>query len=262
MARMKKRVALVAALASACLLLAAVADAELVERGNLFVKFDGGIAPAALPREAKAPISVQVDGTIRVLSGERPPALRSISIAINRGGVLDTRGLPICRRSQIEPATTQQALDACRSALVGEGRYVGAMALPEQNRFPLQGRILAFNAIVDGQRAILAHVYGADPVPNSRIIVFHIHRTHGTFGTVFTAALPARLNRSGYLKQISLELRRTFVYRGAKRSYLSAACAAPAGVDIASFPFSRVSMTFADGRKLASTLVRTCRVQK
>src|SRR3954449_1140677 len=252
----------VCVLALGCLFVAAIADAELVERGNLFVKFDGGIAPTALPRTAKAPISVRVDGTVRVLSGERPPALRHISIAINRGGILDTRGLPTCRRSQLEPATSQQALEACRPALVGEGRYVGALALPEQDRFPLQGRVLAFNAIVGGQRAILAHVYGSEPVPNSRVIVFRIRKEHGTFGTVFSAALPARLNRSGYLKKISLNLRRTYVYRGRKHSYLSAACAAPTGFTSAVFPFSRVSMTFADGRRLASTLIRSCRVQK
>lgn len=260
---MTKRLAAVAALASACLLLAAIANAELVARGNLFVKFEGGIAPTALPRTARAPISVRVDGTIRVLAGsEHPPALRQISIAINRGGVLDTRGLPTCRRFQIEPATTRQALEACGPALVGEGRYVGALALPEQDRFPLQGRILAFNSVINGKRAILAHVYGSDPVPNSRIIVFHIRQGHGTFGTIFTAALPARLNRSGYLKKISLELRRSFVYRGHRHSYLSAACSAPAGFASATFPFSRVAMTFADGRKLSSTLIRTCRVQK
>jgi hypothetical protein len=262
MARMRKRATLVAALASACLFVAAIARAELVEQGNLFVKFDGGIAPTALPRTEKAPISVRVDGTVRILSGERPPALRHISIAINRGGVLDSRGLPTCRRAQIEPATTAQALEACRPALVGEGHYLGALALPEQDSFPLQGRVLAFNAVVDGQRAILAHVYGSDPVPNSRIIVFHIRKGQGTFGTIFSAALPARLNHSGYLRKISLELRRTFVYRGQKHSYLSAACSAPAGFTSATFPFSRVSMTFADGRTLSSTLIRSCRVQR
>jgi hypothetical protein len=251
------------ALAVTFLLGVSLANAELVERGNLFVKFDGGILPTALPRTARAPIAVRVDGTVRVLAGsERPPALRHISIAINRGGVLDTRGLPTCRRFQIEPATTAQALEACGSALVGEGRYLGALALPEQDRFPLQGRVLAFNAVINGQRAILAHVYGSDPVPNSRIIVFHIHQAHGTFGTVLSAALPARLNRSGYLKKISLNLRRIFVYRGRKHSYLSAACSAPTGFTSATFPFSKVSMTFADGRRLSSTLIRTCRVQK
>lgn len=257
-----KRVVGVLALSVGCLLTAAIAHAELVERGNLFVRFAGGIAPTALPRTERAPVAVRIDGTVRVLSGERPPALRRISIAINRGGVIDTRGLPTCRRSQIEPATSQQALEACRSALVGEGRYLGALALPEQDRFPLQGRVLAFNAVVGGQRAILAHVYGGDPVPNSRIIVFHIHQAHGTFGTTLSATLPARLNHSGYLKKISLTLRRTFAYRGQKHSYLSAACSAPAGFTSATFPFSRVSMTFADGRRLSSTLIRTCRVQE
>lgn len=240
---------------------ASMADAELIERGDLFVKFEGGIAPLALPRHTNAPIEVRVAGTIKTLSGERPPALRWIAIAINRGGRIDTKGLPLCRRSQIEPATSEEALAACGPALVGEGRYVGAVSLSEQNAFPLQGRILAFNAIVDGRRAILAHVYGKDPVPNSRIIVFHIRNSGGTYGTILTAALPARLNRYGYLKKIVLKLRRHFVYRGRVHSYLTAACAAPPGFTSASFPFVRVSMTFSDRRTLASTLIRTCRVR-
>jgi hypothetical protein len=262
MPRKGKRVVAIAALATACLLIASIARAELIERGDLFVKFNGGIFPTALPRHSNAPITVRVDGTIKTLSGERPPALRSIAIAINKGGQIDTRGLPTCRRSQIEPATSQQALEACGSALVGEGHYVGALALPEQSSFPMQGRILAFNAVVDGKRAILAHVYGSNPVPNSRILVFHIHKASGTFGTVLTVALPARLNRNGYLKKITLNLRRDFVFHGRKHSYLSAACAAPAGTTIGIFPFVRASMTFSDGRKLASTLTRTCRVKK
>lgn len=241
---------------------ASMADAELIERGDLFVKFEGGIAPLALPRDTNAPISVQVAGTIKTLSGDRPPALRWITIAINRGGKIDTKGLPLCKRSQIEPATSKEALAACGPALVGEGRYLGAVSLSEQSAFPLQGRILAFNAIVDGQRAILAHVYGKSPVPNSRILVFHIHKSGGTFGTILTAALPVRLNRYGYLKKITLNLRRHFVYRGRVHSYLTAACAAPAGFSSASFPFVRVGMTFSDGRKLASTLTRTCRVRR
>ena len=101
---------------------AALANAELIERGDLFVKFQGGIAPTALPRHADAPISVRVDGTVRSLSKERPPALRFIAIAINRGGRIDTRGLPLCRRSQIEAVSSAQALEACGSALVGKGR--------------------------------------------------------------------------------------------------------------------------------------------
>jgi hypothetical protein len=237
-------------------------ESELIERGDLFVKFDGGISPERLPRRSRGPISVRVAGTIKTLSGNRPPALRFISIAINHGGSIDTQGLPRCHKPQLLTTTSRQAMQVCGPALVGHGRYEAAVALPEQNTFPLKGRILAFNAFIDGRRAILAHVFGSDPFPNTRLIVFHIRQTHGTFGTVLDAQLPVRLNRYGYLKQISLNLHRTYFYRGQRHSYLGAECAAPAGLRIGIFAFSRVGMTFSDGRKLASTLTRSCTVEE
>jgi len=42
-----------------------------------------------------------------------------------------------------------------------------------------------------------------------------------------------------------------------QRSYPSAA---PSGFTVATFPFAGSSMTFADGRTLASTLTRNCKV--
>lgn len=256
-----KKIATLFVVVTAFAMAASFAHAELTERGDLFVKFSGGIAPNALPRHTRAPISVSVSGTVKTLSGERPPALRRISIAINRGGRLDARGLPLCQRSQIDPSSSQEAMAACGPALVGAGSYAADVAFPEQSAFPSQGRILAFNAVVDGQRAILAHVYGRKPVPITRIIVFHIHEGGGAFGTVLTGWLPVTVNRYGYVKRISLSLHRNFIYRGRPRSYLSAACAAPAGFPGASFAFARASMTFADGRTLASTLTRSCKVR-
>jgi hypothetical protein len=253
---------LVAATSLACLLLVSLANAELTERGDLFVKFEGGIAPRSLPRHSRAPISVRVAGTIRTLSGARPPALRLIRIAINRGGSLDTRGLPVCHKSQLEATTRQQALAACGGALVGDGHYVGAISLPEQNAFPLRGRILAFNSIVEGQRAILGHVFGSNPLPTTRILTFKIRHGKGAFGTILTAELPAKLNRYGYLKQISLVLHRSFRYRNQEHSYIGAECAAPAGLRVGVFRFARVSMTFSDRRKLSSTLIRSCSVRE
>ncbi|HET8814362.1 MAG TPA: hypothetical protein VFM51_05330 [Solirubrobacterales bacterium] len=240
---------------------ATVAQAELTERGDLFVRFDGDLNPEALPRHARAPISVYVSGTVKTLSGKRPPAMRQITIAINRGGTLDTRGLPVCRRQQLEAKDRRQALSACGSALVGRGRYVAALALPDQKTVWAKGRLLAFNAVVDGRRAIFAHVYDDEPVPVSRVFVFRIRHTRGTFGTVFTGHFPASLNRHGYIRQISLNLRRTYVYRGRRHSYLGAECAAPAGFSVGIFPFARVGMAFEDGRRLASTLIRTCKVR-
>ncbi len=250
-------------LATTCVALAfaSLAHAELVERGDLFIRFSGGIEPNALPRHERAPIAVRMMGVIKTLSGDRPPSVRRISIALNRGGKIDSRGLPVCERRQIEPSSSQEALERCGAALVGTGAYVADVAFPEQDEFRSRGRILAFNAVVDGQKAVLAHVYGENPVPITRIIVFRILETDGTFGTVLSGTLPRSLIRWGYLKSISLDFRRTYVYRGKRRSYISATCAAPAGFTGAVFPFARASMGFEDGRTLSSTLTRSCKVR-
>lgn len=254
---------LLLAFAAALLVLSTVpsAQAELVEHGDLFVKFKGGLAPTALPRNSLAPVSVSVDGTVRTLSGDRPPALRQISIELNRGGVLDSQGLPVCRYNELVSTPDSQALANCRSALVGSGGYLANTAFPEQLAFPSNGHILAFNSVIGGKPAILAHVYGTDPVAITRIITFHIRHSNGDFGTVLSGSLPPTLNRYGYIRHIYLNLHRRYSYRGQRRSYISAACPAPAGFPGAVFPFARASMAFADGRTLSSTLTRSCKVR-
>lgn len=238
------------------------AQAELTERGDLFVRFNGGINPDALPRKQLAPISVQVEGTVKTLSGERPPPLRQIKIELNRGGRIDPTGLPVCSYDDIVAASPRQAMAICGSARVGNGVYRANTAFPEQDTFPSRGNIIAFNSVSRGHDAILAHIYGTKPVPITRIIVFHIRRTPGTFGTVLTGSLPVSVNRYGYVQSIALSLFRRYTYRGRARSYISASCNAPAGFFSAFFPFARTSMTFEDGRTLSSTLTRSCAVSR
>jgi hypothetical protein len=249
------------AAALALLAIAATAHGELSASGDLFVRFGGAISPNALPRDARAPISVSIAATVKTLSGERPPALRRIRVAINRGGRLDARGLPVCRRAQIQPSSSAEARAVCGGALVGEGSFDADVAFPEQPAFPSHGHVLAFNALIAGHPAILAHVYGTEPAPITRIVVFRIRRAAGTYGTVLSAAVPEGLNQWGYVTHFSLRLHRVFSYRGRRRSYLSAACAAPAGFPGASFPLARAAMSFADGRTLAATLTRSCKVK-
>jgi len=237
------------------------APAELTQRGNVFVRFDGGISPHALPRRALAPIAVRIEGAVKVPTGQQHPALRRIRIAINRAGHLSTRGLPTCRQRQIDSVTPTEALASCGPALVGAGGIVARTALPDQPASTVRGEILLFNGVEHGRPAILAHIFQTDPTPITRIVVFDIQRKGGTFGTVITGQLPPELNRNGYLKSIFLQLERRYVFHGHPRAYLSAACSAPAGFPGATFPFARASMTFDDGRTLSSTLVRSCKVK-
>jgi hypothetical protein len=237
------------------------AKAELTQHGDLFVTFNGGLSPTALPRHTLAPISVSVSGTVRTPPGTTPPPLRQIQIALNRSGHLDTTGLPICHASQLEGTTSAEALAACRDSLVGSGSYVARASFPEQATFPTQGHILAFNAVSEGRPVILAHLFGTKPVGTS-VLTFYIQHPRGAYGTQLTDNLPASLNHYGYVTRISLNLHRNFTYRGQHRSYLSAACTAPAGLSIALFPFAHASMRFEGGATLASTLIRSCTVKR
>ncbi|HXF30164.1 MAG TPA: hypothetical protein VN522_01495 [Solirubrobacterales bacterium] len=254
-----------AALLAASLLVftfASASHAEVVSKGGLLLNFSGGISPTALPRERQAPISVGLAGTVKAFSGEGTPPLRRLEIAINRGGRLDTRGLPLCSREAIQPSSTAQAREICGPALVGEGSFDADVLFPGQAAFPSHGHVLAFNAVVAGRPAILAHVYGRRPASTTRIIVFHIGHGSGTYGTVLTASVPESLDQWGHLTHFSLDLHRDFTYRGRRHSYLSASCPAPSGFPGATFPFARAAITFADGRTLTSTLTRSCRVRR
>jgi hypothetical protein len=241
--------------------LASLARAEVTQRGNLRVSFDGELTPHALPRSGQAPIKVAVGARIAAVNGAAPPQLRQISIAINRNGRLDAKGLPVCRLDQIQPSTTADALQACRGALVGQGSFSAKVLLPQQAPFPSAGKVYAFNGVLHGHPAIFAHVYGSRPVPTSSTIPFEVLPSKGIYGTVFRASLPQVTSEWGYVTGLEMTLGRNFSYRGERRSYLSAGCPAPKGFPGASFSFAQASFAFGGKKTLTSTLTRSCGVR-
>jgi len=249
------------ALALLCCAGAATANAEVIQKGNLRVSFEGAIDPHSLPRGQKAPVAVTLAGSIKTTNGQAPPQLRTVSLAINRNGRLDYEGLPRCSYGQIQPATTDEARSACGRSLVGKGSFEANVALPEQSPFPSDGTILAFNGRLDGRPVIFAHIYGTEPLPQSFVLTFNLRRSRGDYATTLVARLPRVAAAWGFVSGISLTLRRTFNYRGGRHSYLSAGCPAPKGFPGATFSFARAAFGFEDGRTLSSTLTRSCDVK-
>jgi hypothetical protein len=244
-------------LALLLLALASLASAETIQKANLRIDLSGQITPQRLPRDGTAPVKVAVGTKISAPGSKAPAQLKKITIAINRHGTLDSTGLPVCELEDIQPATTQKALSACRGALVGEGSFSAAVSLAKQASFPSQGKLFAFNGVYEGRPAILAHVYGTAPVPTSFTLPFVIGRSKGTFATTLTATFPATDN--SFVTGIDLTLHRTFTYRGKARSYASAGCPLPRGVQKAAFPFAKASYEFVGGKRLSSVLTRSCR---
>ena len=250
-----------AALVGSTALLSPLASAETKEEHGVRVSVDGRLLPKKLPRHGTAPVSVSISGRIGSKATSPPPQLEKLTIAINRHGHLSSHGLPRCRIGQIDPSTTSEAMAACAPALVGDGTFSADVRLPEQSPFPSNGKVLAFNGKLGGRPAIFAHIYGTDPVPTSYVLPFFVKSSGGTFGTVLETSLPRVTGEWGYVTGISMTLDRRFTVRGKKRSFLSAGCPAPDGLNLATFPLIRTNFGFEGGVKLTSTVNRVCKAR-
>jgi hypothetical protein len=251
------------ALATSLLILAVaapIAHGEVTQGTNARVTFLGKLTPYALPRSGEAAVRVAVGAQIAAIDPANPPQLRRIEIEINRHGHFNPDGLPICRYAQVQPATTADALAACRHSLVGKGSFSSSVVVSSEAPFPSRGELYAYNGTFKGKPAILAHIYGTTPIPVSYTIPFTISKGKGAYGTVLSAKMPAFGSEWGYITGLSLNLGRNFTYQGERHSYLSAGCPAPKGFSKAVFSFARASFSFGQ-QTLSSALTRSCKAQ-
>jgi hypothetical protein len=249
-------------LAAVGLVLAAAAQGELSQSGNLRISFGGDFTPHSLPRDRPAPVTVSISGAVSTTDGSHPPAVRRIQIGLNRNGRLSTRGLPACSSPTLQSTSTKAAVRRCGSSLVGRGDFVAEVQFDDPTPVPARGRMLAFFGRQGGRPVLLLHLYITTPVRTTFVLPLAIsHRRKGKFGTILSARIPTLAGGLGSVTEIDLKLGRQYTYRGRRRSFLSASCAAPAGFPAAVFSLAEGSFFFADGRRLDTTLARNCRVR-
>jgi hypothetical protein len=242
---------------------AGAAFAAVVQDGDVRVSILSQIAPYRLPRAEPAPISVFVAGHVEATHGGVPPQLRRMKVEVNRHGLLQAEGLPVCAVSQIKTATTREALRTCTPALIGSGRFWAHIVLADQAPYATHGRLLIFNGKEGTRSMILAHIFTSNPFPSSFVVPFAISRIHrGAFGTSLTAPLPQALGDWGYVDRIKLNLKRRYRFHGRRLSYFNAACPAAAGTDRAGFPLARATFYFQDRRPLRGTVDKACGVRR
>ncbi len=221
------------------------------------------VKPYKLPRKKPAPIAVFVAGHLEKVGGGIPPQLRRLRIEVNRRGLLQSKGLPVCHVQRIQPATTSRAISQCSDAVIGSGQFWGSIVLPDQGAYRTQGRLLIFNGREGKRPLILAHIFTSHPFNSSFVIPFTIKRiSKGPYGTELSASLPQALGDWGYLDRIKLTLKRKYTYRGQQLSYFNAACPAPGRSKRASFPLAYAEFSFAGKRPLGLTVNKTCGVKE
>jgi hypothetical protein len=257
----RRRAAVITVAAITLLLgMTAAASAIIVQQRGVRVKVDAKMRPTRLPRVGLAPIAVSLGGAIFTPSERHPPALKSISIEINRHGRLDYQGLPTCEIGRIEPASSSAALAACRPALVGRGRFSGTISLPGAEPYLVSGLLLIFNAREHHHEVLYVHAYSDKPFATSFVMRFRLSKiAHGTYGTALTANLTKTLGKKRSLSKLEMTLSRRYSVGGRRHSFLSAGCPAPKGLRVVVFPLARTSFTFAGRKPLVAAVPRTCK---
>src|SRR6478735_4442067 len=249
-------------IAVAILACASMAHAAVVQEGNLRITLSSQIQPYKLPRDKPSPIAVFVAGHLQAPHGGIPSQLQKMSVKVNRHGLLQSKGLPVCQLSQLQPASTERALANCGDAVIGSGQFWAHIVLPDQGAYSTRGRLLIFNGKRKGHPVLLTHIFTSNPFFSSFVLTFSIKKIKGTYGTELSASLPEALGSWGYVDRIKLTLKRKYTYKGKELSYFNSACPAPKGVKRIVFPLAEANFQFAEGLSLSTKVEKACAVSE
>jgi hypothetical protein len=204
----------------------ALAKREVVQVGNLFLADNGGISPRKLPRNEQAPISAHIHGEIGTTDGSHPPAVKTVTLDLDKTIQVNARGLPVCAKGRLEAQPTVAAKKACPDSIVGSGAGEVEVAFPEQKPITAKGPIFLFNGGVHGGATVLfIHTYVAIPAPTAVVVTVKISRIHrGHFGLRTVAQIPPIAGGAGSATEFEFTVDRKFVYKGRKESFLTASC--------------------------------------
>ncbi|HVO54993.1 MAG TPA: hypothetical protein VMT37_11340 [Solirubrobacterales bacterium] len=252
---MRKTVLRTAAVAVGLLLVAAgSALAIRLHVDHIVIETEGGFTPTTLPKHGYAPIKLHGYGKISTDDGSVPPVLEQLTLWFDKHGEVQTRGLPVCRRSQLESTDTKHARQACGDALVGKGIGKAIIYFPESKPIPASSPILLFNGPPKhGNPTVLAHAYLSVPAPTTYIVQVEIQRVHdGRYGFKTVAKIPKIADGSGVPIYGELTIGRRWTYKGKRYSYANAGC--PDGRLQAKGQFR-----FRDGTFLQGTVLKKCK---
>jgi hypothetical protein len=237
--------------ALAALIVASVAGIATAEKpvkvraGDLELTFNGGFTPKALSKTKLTPITLNVSGKIRSVSGQHVPAMSEFDLETDKNGAINVKGLPVCKSSQLQSQDTKHAEAICKSAIIGSGQAVAEIAFPEQKPIPATSKIIAFNGgFKGGVTTIFIHAYLTVPTPAAIVSTVKVKKIHnGRYGLSSVTTIPKIAGGSGSVTDFNLTIN--------KKGVLTAKC--PDGKLQA-----HGTAIFTDGTRASAEIIRTC----
>lgn len=220
---MRKRLTWILAVAvAASLLVAGVASAykpAVIKVGGLTITFNGGFTPTKLPKSKLSPITLNISGKIASDNGSHPPPLTTFVLEADKNtGINAKASKGVCKQTQLEARTTEDAKKVCKKALIGSGKTDVELQEPESSPVQLKSDLLVFNGGKKGSKTtLLIHAFLKQPVTASVVttVVVSKHK-NGRYGLKSVATIPKIAGYAGSVKEFSLKIN--------KKGYLLAKC--------------------------------------
>jgi hypothetical protein len=224
-----------------------------VRVGEMELTADGGFAPKALSRTKQTPITIHASGEVQMRDGGHPPAIREIIIEADKAGEAHTKGIPVCKSSQLQATSTAVALKTCRSSLIGEGTATAQVAFAEQRPINVSSKLLLFNGPEkNGKRTWYAHAYFSNPISGAIVTTATISKIHhGRFGTLGVIKIPQLVGGAGSGISFTLEIFKTVKVGNKTFNPISTTC-----------PDGKLKVHvlghFEDGTQAETEIIRAC----
>lgn len=199
-----------------------------IRAGNLILKFGSTVSPAKLPKRSLAPIALNVSGKISTADGTHPSAFREAIVDVDKNGMVDATGVPVCKGSQLEARKTAAARNVCGPAIVGSGSAHISISFPEQKPVPVSSPLLLFNGgTKGGKTTMFIHSFITVPVPAAIVTTVTIQKIEkGRYGYRTVAKVPVVAGGSGSALDFQFTIaKKLFGPQGHRHSYLEARCA-------------------------------------
>lgn len=227
----------------------------VAQAGNLILKLNGGVYPKAFPREELAPLGFFAAGSISTSDGTHLPALREVVLDTDKDISVSVKGLPSCRLDQLEALPPRSVKALCGGAFLGQGEATVEVAFPEQAPFNSKGPLILLNGgETGGVTTLLAYTYVDVPAPTVVVTTAKLTRERkGPFGLHSVIRVPPIAGGYGSVVSAKLKVRRTYTYKGRRRSVFSGRCPDRRF-------YARGAFMFHDGATVSGTFVQQCSV--
>lgn len=243
-----------ALLAAAIVASAAIAGPTVVGKDGNTQSIDSKIAPKKLSKSTYTPASLKVTTkttSTTAANGVPSPALRAV-VDFDKNARLYTKGIPRCDSAKLQSTSTDVARRLCGNARIGAGTASALLPVGDQV-FTVKQTVTAFNGIPQGRKpVVILHTYGTTPIQTTLVLVGPISNYNKEgFGPRLDLEIPKIAGGQGALTDFQVKIDKKYVYKGKKRSFVSAKCTSGKLK-------ARGTFTFLDGEQLTAFDTQGC----